>query len=654
MNRADAGPDVPRGQFSARLGRRLGLAVAGIVVGFLALGALSFVLTRNIARLHRFVDEEHLHIKAVGDVDIAFHHLIFEIQQSQIGRAHDPRDALPLHGRLVETLGKLRGLHMHEEGLPEDGEDQAVFRALWDAAAELGPMAEAIQGGTPLAPSLDAQALDRLRSIADEVPERVVTMSRAHEARVTHLLDASDKVQRAILIVYLTSFCIGGVLIAVASRVFHARIVAPLRTLAASARRLADGERAVQVSVPSADEIGLVSHAFNVMSESLAVRERDLTSAQARLQQKLREMEALNRIGARMLGPIGTTERETILRSIAEEARSLLSMDASVIWLTTTEPDALTIQLRSGPDDAFQEHAGAAPRSTPCDCGSECTLAECPVWRPEFCRTHFTLPLQQTGTIRGVLCVATREARTLRTEEQQLLRALAAQAVITVEQSRLNSEVQRLAVFEERGRIAREMHDGLAQAVSLLHLRLRQAQATLAPDQLSSLGSTLEEMAALSSDMYDEIRRSISGLRTTASADVGFVSGLQVFLKEFSAQSRLPVALETDGSASVRLPEASASQVIRIVQEALNNIHKHAGVDRARVCVERHDGALRVSIQDDGRGFDPALPTTLDRVHFGLQGMRERAESLGGTLVIETAPGRGTRVTATVPLEAGQ
>jgi signal transduction histidine kinase len=247
--------------------------------------------------------------------------------------------------------------------------------------------------------------------------------------------------------------------------------------------------------------------------------------------------------------------------------------------------------------------------------------------------------------------VAIREERTLSADERELLTALAAQAAITVEQSRLVAEVQRLAALEERGRLAREMHDGLAQAVSLLHLRIRQAQAVVSPEHFASIGTALEEMAALSGDMYEEIRRSISGLRSPTSQGMGFVKVLSGFLEEFSAQSRLPVTLEADDTTSIRLPRVSESQVIRIVQEALNNVRKHARVDRARVRLECRDAHLCVSVQDDGRGFDPALTTTPDGIRFGLQGMQERAESLGGTLIIDTAPGRGTRVTATVPLE---
>ena len=97
--------------------------------------------------------------------------------------------------------------------------------------------------------------------------------------------------------------------------------------------------------------------------------------------------------------------------------------------------------------------------------------------------------------------------------------------------------------------------------------------------------------------------------------------------------------------------DLSEAQVIRIVQEALNNVRKHAQVDRARVCVECKEGWLCVSVHDEGRGFDPASFATPNGLHFGLRGMRERAGGLGGKLEIVTAPGQGTSVIVLLPPE---
>jgi len=158
-------------------------------------------------------------------------------------------------------------------------------------------------------------------------------------------------------------------------------------------------------------------------------------------------------------------------------------------------------------------------------------------------------------------------------------------------------------------------------------------------------------MAGISATAYDEIRQSIYGLRTMVSGSLGFAPTLTELLHEFSVQNDILVKLETDGDETVRLSPASEPQVIRIVQEALNNVRKHAQVRRARVRVERKEGCVCVSVQDDGVGFDPARFATPNGLHFGLRGMRERAEGLGGQLEIISAPGQGTCVTALLPLE---
>jgi signal transduction histidine kinase len=168
---------------------------------------------------------------------------------------------------------------------------------------------------------------------------------------------------------------------------------------------------------------------------------------------------------------------------------------------------------------------------------------------------------------------------------------------------------------------------------------------------MTPIGNALEEMASISSTAYDEIRQSIYGLRTMVSASLGFVPTLTELLHEFSMQNQMLVKLEADGAETLRLSPASEPQVVRIVQEALNNVRKHAQVDRVRVHVERKEGWLCVSVRDDGRGFDPAKCATPNGLHFGLQGMRERAEGLGGKLEVVTAPGQGTCVMVQLPLE---
>jgi len=134
------------------------------------------------------------------------------------------------------------------------------------------------------------------------------------------------------------------------------------------------------------------------------------------------------------------------------------------------------------------------------------------------------------------------------------------------------------------------------------------------------------------------------------SRGLGFVPTLTEFLHEFSERNNIPVKLEADGAETIRLPVVSEVQLVRIVQEALTNVRKHAQAGRAWVRVEHRDSWVCVCVADDGRGFDPAKIASRTGFHFGMKGMRERTESLGGKLEIVTAPGQGTRVTALLPL----
>jgi signal transduction histidine kinase len=158
---------------------------------------------------------------------------------------------------------------------------------------------------------------------------------------------------------------------------------------------------------------------------------------------------------------------------------------------------------------------------------------------------------------------------------------------------------------------------------------------------------TLREMAHITERAYEEVRQSIFGLRTFVSRGLGIVPTLTEYLHEFSTQNGIAVELEAAGGQLGPIPPATEVQAVRIIQEALSNVRKHAATDRARVRLQRHGAWLRVIVEDNGAGWDSQA--SRDGLHFGLQTMRERAEGVGGRLEIEAAPGRGTRVVATLP-----
>jgi two-component system nitrate/nitrite sensor histidine kinase NarX len=483
------------------------------------------------------------------------------------------------------------------------------------------------------------------------MPEKSAALMQTHQVRITNLLHASRRVERIVIVLYLAVFCGGCLLMLFAGRTLHREIAVPLQGLAGMAHRIADGRLEARVPVTTRDEIGQLSYAFNVMANRLQDRERELQEAQGRLRRKIQDLEALNEIASGMLAFNEPGGPDTIFRLILEKARELLHAEAAAICLRETDSEEMVLHSTSGPAEAFRVMSGALHPPAAYRQEGRHAIPCCSVIDPEYARSHLASPLNRGQESIGMLCVATREERTFSKEETDLLYALAAQAAITLEHGRLDAEVHRLAMLEERGRIARDMHDGLAQSLGLLYMKIRQAQAQIPPGQFAPLGNAMEEMAVISSDMYEEVRRAIYGLRTMVSHERDVIPALTEFLREFGEQNHLPVRFESPDVQAVRVSPGVEVQLVRIIQEALRNVRRHAKATQALVRVERQNASLRVSVEDDGCGFDPSRFASTDGVHFGLQGMRERAERLGGTLEIACVPGQGTRVTVTLPVE---
>jgi signal transduction histidine kinase len=148
---------------------------------------------------------------------------------------------------------------------------------------------------------------------------------------------------------------------------------------------------------------------------------------------------------------------------------------------------------------------------------------------------------------------------------------------------------------------------------------------------------------------YEEVRQAIFGLKLMVSRGLGLVPILVEYVHEFSEQTGIPVELKTAEGGAARLSPDAEIQLIRIIQEALANVRKHAHAEKAWVTFGTEGGKVQVVVQDDGQGFDPGEATRLGRGSFGLQSMRERAESMGGSFDVESRPGAGTKVIVLLP-----
>jgi signal transduction histidine kinase len=268
------------------------------------------------------------------------------------------------------------------------------------------------------------------------------------------------------------------------------------------------------------------------------------------------------------------------------------------------------------------------------------------------------VPIAVRGRTYGNLYLTQKRNDTEFTEsDQRAVVTLAAQAGVAIENARLFSEAQQRLALEARHRLARELHDSVSQALFSMTMEARAAQLLLERTGLPGdgpLGERITHLRQLTQGALAEMRALIFELRPEALREEGLAAAIRKQAESMSARTEIAVDLRMP-KRRLSLPQDVEEQVYRLVQEALANIAKHSGARRAGVRLRRRGGddpSLLVDVSDDGVGFDPS---TRPPGHLGLRTMAQRVEELGGTLVVDSHPGGGTRISATIRLPwAGQ
>ncbi len=338
-----------------------------------------------------------------------------------------------------------------------------------------------------------------------------------------------------------------------------------------------------------------------------------------------------------------------ILGSIREHARDLLRVDEAAICLTEAASAALRqahlVETPLGAGDGIicicPTDRGPLERLHPED-------PRCPVRDSDRWSMKTKAPLRSSDAVLGELWVGSLSAEPLDERDRELLAGLADLAAIAIVSANLREREAMAAIVAERERIAREMHDSLAQVLATCHLRLCALERR---SEVASQPSLVDEIVALGSmthEAYVDVREAILGLRESSHADRELLTSLRIYLEKFSHQTGLDGRLETELPDDLCLAPGAEIQVIRVIQEALTNVRKHAGASEAVVRVANDGDGVCLVVQDDGRGFDPAEVGTRDD-GFGLHAMRERMTLVGGSLSIHSTPGKGTRVVARLP-----
>jgi signal transduction histidine kinase len=225
-----------------------------------------------------------------------------------------------------------------------------------------------------------------------------------------------------------------------------------------------------------------------------------------------------------------------------------------------------------------------------------------------------------------------------------LLASIADEVGMAVENARLYRQAEHLAVVRERERLARELHDSVTQSLYSLHLLSEAGRQLAVAGDLDRVGEYLERLGDISQQALKEMRLLVYELRPLVLMREGLVGALQQRLDAVEKRAGVDARLLIKGE--VDLPASMEEGLYRIAQEALNNVLKHAGATSVTVTVRNEGDRVELEIADNGAGFDPAA--MIDHGGMGLVSMRERAEKMGGSFAVLSAPAEGTRVKVNV------
>jgi PAS domain S-box-containing protein len=244
----------------------------------------------------------------------------------------------------------------------------------------------------------------------------------------------------------------------------------------------------------------------------------------------------------------------------------------------------------------------------------------------------------------GGITLYYREAREFSEEEIQLATSVADQAALAIENARLRTQAERAAAFAERSRLARELHDSVTQSLYSIALYAEAVTRMLASGSGSEAAEHLHELRETALEALREMRLLIFQLSPPLMDEGGLVGAIQVRLDAVEARGGMDVNLQVEGEEHLSPPVRR--ELYQIAQEALNNALKHARAQAVRVILDFRDPDIRLEVSDDGCGFD--LTEAKKGGGLGLRGMKERIQAIGGTLHIESSPGKGTMVSVRV------
>lgn len=438
------------------------------------------------------------------------------------------------------------------------------------------------------------------------------------------------------------------VLAFVVATVLSRRLVGPVRNLTGAAEVLATGRTDIPVPPQGRDEVGVLAAALERMRVEINRSHGAILAASAELEGRVEqrtaelrarndELVALNDLAASLTRSL---QAHVILADAIEAVRAVQPLSVARGYLLEAAGPLMASEWRHPTADEARAEA--------LDALAAAAIARSRmVRRAAGGRRLLAWPLVTAHEALGALAVECQAAPTA--DSLRLMQAIADQVALALRTAHLSAVGREHAVLEERTRLAREIHDTLAQQLTGIVLQLEAAQTLIArgSGQARTAVTTAHE---LSRSALQEARRSVWDLRPASLATTGLVAAIDREVRGFEERTGITARFRTH-SLPRRLALSPRAEVamLRIVQEALANAARHSGADRVDVELRADLGQLAVSVRDDGHGFDVGAAPARDDC-FGLQSMRERMRLASGSVLVASTPGQGTEVTAYIPL----
>ncbi len=374
------------------------------------------------------------------------------------------------------------------------------------------------------------------------------------------------------------------------------------------------------------------------------------------LEQQNRSLAAVNAV-ARVASE--TTDLERLLTGTLEEILTVTNMDAGEIFLLDEATEELLQKAHRGlgRDQLASKSRFKSGEGIPGRVWAENRIVvsndlarDMAASRPDVVAMGFTtyvcVPIRAQQAVIGAMGLAAMQPSALPERDLDLLEAFGLQLGVSVENARLYEEIGRLAILDERSRLGMDLHDGVIQSIYAVGLTLETTRLLLR-DNLEESERLLDQSIEGLNDAIRDIRNFILDLRPIR-FEGDLEQGLARLVREFRANAMVEVTFEASPGMLARISAPTARAIFMTTQEGLANIARHAKASHTLVEVTDTGGSVRLRLQDDGRGFD--LAERIEAVGHGLANMRARAEALGGSFDLASAPGQGTTICLELPL----